>query len=77
MVISTPTHDVCMLMSNEFESEYHVPLLSNKPCFLFFCYHYYLFYFILFYLFYKFISNEHLNEKGIHPFLWFDVRCVR
>ena len=71
-------------MSNEFESECHMPLLSNKPCFLFFCYYYYYYYyyyyFILFYLciylFYKFISKEHLNEKGTHPFLWFAVRCV-
>ena len=31
-----------------------------------------LLYFI--HLFYKFISKEHLNEKGIHPFLWFAVR---
>ena len=29
---------------------------------------------IIIIIFYKFISKEHLNEKGIHHFLWFAVR---
>ena len=63
-----------MLLWNEFESEYHMPLLSNKPCFLLLNFFFFLLLLLLLLLFYKFISKEHLNEKGIHPFLGFAVR---